>query len=991
MSSCWRSQGLFTYSLLLASQLCVASAAINYALRIPELHDAAITHRSTSDSGPGPYIWLVHKWQCMRFSGNSINGFCSAGYGYEREGAVIGLQYIQCCPNLIGEVEFCLVGAECDPTLTISDPALNESLWIIVDDSSAPVPVCVDPPGKICGCNFNDVTSPETRNETPEQIGLCRSVSDWQCCGGRATDSAFWCPSSSNCGTTGPCNGTQATTVVSSYDTFNSIGCYGDLGNSRTLRNGSSSSSDMTVEKCVQFAISGGWQYAGVENGNECYVGNTLFNEAEPQGCNSPCAGAPHEICGGNSRINIYQDITWKPPSLDYLNTVLPQWIDNLDALQQAVSVWYNLLIDSQSQTTGSNQKRQDTGTSSAVTTAYSVVISRQQATQQSSSEALRAFTQAEQNGLVWIFCPFAETIEMQNLADMTNALFTDINSITASADVTTSLSVAADVIERIGARALVAAANEEVVFTSSRYLSNLIRCSVALAAVLFGQTGGGSSTSPPPPSTTSSAPTGDSTPYYFYYTNDMSQAQFDQITASVIKNGGSVIENFSDNDIKWFSFNAELFDSQVPDILSHPLLEAACLDAFVTFDNEQHNGSGIGPESNEELESLLNVTTHGGKWRKRAIPGNAVLVDAPLTSPGGLTVLDIPQFFFDEALFDNSIIVYVLDTGIDPADSDFAAGQISEQYDYVDKPIGVNRPIVDNNGHGTAVASLIAGTIAGVNRAANLIPIRFDARISNAQQVNSSVKTLSRAFPGILKLHKSKGNPKAIINISFGMPAFMFSQGNKFVSLLEGSKADPFPKFLQECTAANIAVVMSAGNDAATNPDLTQSSPRRWAKSSTPYVVVGAADQNGKRAPFSNYVDPAGAGILSLYNLGVNVVSALAGGNTFFKAQSGTSHATALTSGVLSILMSQGLATASSAKSVLQNIGTQKKGLNWPADVQGLPVIPRAATNHEITCPAGMSPSTQSPFRATFANGANQLYQFGPLALDDYTTESQK
>jgi hypothetical protein len=49
--------------------------------------------------------------------------------------------------------------------------------------------------------------------------------------------------------------------------TFQSIGCYGDLGNSRTLQNGSQIASSMTVEMCVDFASQGGWQYAGVENG----------------------------------------------------------------------------------------------------------------------------------------------------------------------------------------------------------------------------------------------------------------------------------------------------------------------------------------------------------------------------------------------------------------------------------------------------------------------------------------------------------------------------------------------------------------------------------------------------------------------------------------------------------------------------------------------------------------------------------------------------
>jgi hypothetical protein len=108
---------------------------------------------------------------------------------------------------------------------------------------------------------------------------------------------------------------------------------------------------------------------------SECYVGNTIFAELATQGCDSPCAGAPAEICGGNSRINIYQDSTWQPPSLANLQTRLTQWENDLDNIQQAASQWYNLVLDA-AQNGGA-------GSTSAVEAAYTTLRNRRQSSRE--------------------------------------------------------------------------------------------------------------------------------------------------------------------------------------------------------------------------------------------------------------------------------------------------------------------------------------------------------------------------------------------------------------------------------------------------------------------------------------------------------------------------------------------------------------------------------------------------------------------------------
>ncbi|KAH8807745.1 hypothetical protein F5884DRAFT_900089 [Xylogone sp. PMI_703] len=897
----------------------------------------------------------------------------------------------ECCPTLSGFPAWCLPGAQCDPTNSL--PAHGGGYAFVLagdsDDSENP---CTDPPDTICGCD-NPFSWP--LDATPESLGLCRSTSIWQCCGDRGTEDAFWCPTSASCGTNGSCNGTAAAQVLPSYDTFNSIGCYGDLGNSRTLRNGSLISDDMSVEECIQFGISGGWQYAGVENGNECYVGNTILNEAEPQGCNTPCAGAPDELCGGNSRINIYQDSTWQQPSLDYLNQVLPQWILDLDALQQAVSAWYNLLIDAapDSDSSGTAKKR-DSGASTGIEAAYSNVVSRRQATQLSASEARRIFQQAELNGIV----TNEEVIEMQNLSDMTDAVFTSIDTVNpTSTDFASQLKVAVDVIKRIGARAVIAATSEEVLLPALGIF--------LFAAILYGETGGGTPTTPPPPATTPTGPpSGTPTPYYLWFTEDMTQAQYDQITASIVEGGGSVLEQFTDPGIKWYSFNAEIYDAQMEVLVQNPLLEAGCLDVDGTLEYV------INKESDEELGVFINSTTGGDNWKsleERNVPNDVYFLDTEVATPSGFSAEQGWPFhlqwlsgiwaknnlagnFADTPLYARDgtakAIVYVLDTGIDSSHQEFRTSDIPEAHDYTSKPGGIvpfNSMTDDATGHGTMMASLVGGSVAGVNREATIIPVKITL-VTQVTDSGSSIKTVARAMPGIIKAHSNRGNPQAVINMSFSFDKGLFGPSNIFLRLISGGQPDPFRKFLRRLNQANIVVALAAGNGGRSdNNNMANRSPARYGGTNTNHIIVGAVDQNGIRADFSNSQDTAGAGYLSVYTNGVNIVAAQSGSGTFYRADNGTSQATAITSGLISILLGQGAATVNTAKSVLRSVGTAKKGLNWPADMSSLPVVPRTATNFESSCPAGAQ--FQPVDLANYPNLPNQIYQFSILNTITY------
>ncbi|KAL8714368.1 MAG: hypothetical protein Q9220_001701 [cf. Caloplaca sp. 1 TL-2023] len=75
----------------------------------------------------------------------------------------------------------------------------------------------------------------------------------------------------------------------------------------------------MTISSCQNFCSSSTNNYAlaGLENGQECYCGNGLQNYAAVgySGCSQPCKGNSSEICGGTSRLSVWNLTSYVPPT----------------------------------------------------------------------------------------------------------------------------------------------------------------------------------------------------------------------------------------------------------------------------------------------------------------------------------------------------------------------------------------------------------------------------------------------------------------------------------------------------------------------------------------------------------------------------------------------------------------------------------------------------------------------------------------------------
>jgi hypothetical protein len=85
----------------------------------------------------------------------------------------------------------------------------------------------------------------------------------------------------------------------------------------RALTGSSIAGPSMTISTCLSFCQVGGFQYAGLEYGSECYCGAALTNGAslsQTSGqCNMACASDSASSCGGSNAIQLYQNPSLAP------------------------------------------------------------------------------------------------------------------------------------------------------------------------------------------------------------------------------------------------------------------------------------------------------------------------------------------------------------------------------------------------------------------------------------------------------------------------------------------------------------------------------------------------------------------------------------------------------------------------------------------------------------------------------------------------------
>ena len=219
----------------------------------------------------------------------------------------------------------------------------------------------------------------------------------------------------------------------------------------------------------------------------------------------------------------------------------------------------------------------------------------------------------------------------------------------------------------------------------------------------------------------------------------------------------------------------------------------------------------------------------------------------------------------------------YVVDSGIDPSNTDFE-GRVATGYDAVQDGLGSG----DCNGHGTHVAGTIGSKTFGVAKKTNLIPVRV-LDCAGSGLYSSVIEGLNWIAGNYIP-----GEP-AVVNMSLGGPA-----------------RSTLDEAVNNLISKGLSVVVAAGND---NLNACDYSPARTPDA----ITVGATNTDDSRASYSNF-----GSCLDIFAPGTSIPSTWLGVN-YYAILSGTSMAAPHVAGVIVRFLAQyrGLTPAQVTKSI--------------------------------------------------------------------------
>ncbi|MEU9284781.1 S8 family peptidase [Streptomyces sp. NPDC048275] len=218
-----------------------------------------------------------------------------------------------------------------------------------------------------------------------------------------------------------------------------------------------------------------------------------------------------------------------------------------------------------------------------------------------------------------------------------------------------------------------------------------------------------------------------------------------------------------------------------------------------------------------------------------------------------------------------SGVTAYVIDTGVRITHTQIS-GRATNGYDAVDG----DNVAQDGNGHGTHVATTIAGSTYGVAKAAKIVAVR----VLN----NAGSGTTAGVIAGINWVTSNHSGP-SVANMSLG-----------------GGASTTLDTAVSNSIASGVTYAIAAGNS---NANASSYSPARVAAA----ITVGATTSTDARASYSNY----GAS-LDLFAPGSSITAGWNTSDTATSTISGTSMATPHVAGAAAIYLA-GHTTATPAQ----------------------------------------------------------------------------
>ena len=319
-------------------------------------------------------------------------------------------------------------------------------------------------------------------------------------------------------------------------------------------------------------------------------------------------------------------------------------------------------------------------------------------------------------------------------------------------------------------------------------------------------------------------------------------------------------------------------------------------------------------PMSEEDGEALV-IPNHGGTnslYTRATLPQSLSQRD---DSAAHLRLLSarnqkndpaqLPNYVFEPSLGQGQTI-YVLDTGYRKSHQEFDASE-REVRDFVvpnrhtlalgslsDDQKGPE-DMTDINGHGTMVASIVAGYISGVASKANLVVVKMRNWAKNPQNPESDKLiprgvtdsalefALSWTFKDIEQQRRQNTDPNAkyVINLSYGkwyhpqgLWQTILTRSLGWIKEIAQGKINIMERALRKCKDKDITLVIAAGNEGAIRTLDTLTPQAFGTDDRFSMITVGGVDQAGRY--YRDTVQGNGqGGQVDIYADAVNVVAA--------------------------------------------------------------------------------------------------------------------